>query len=82
MKEHNQNWPEISDHPYKILIIWGSRSGKTSALLNLINHEVDIDKNYLYAKDSYESVGTKYLNYSKAFIEYSDNMVDIYKTVE
>ena len=51
-------------------------------MLNLINHEVDIDKNYLYAKDSYESVGLKYLNYSKAFIEYSNNMVDIYKTVE
>ena len=35
--EHNENWPYILDHPYKILIIRGSGSGKTNALLNLIN---------------------------------------------
>ena len=34
---HNPNWPYISDNPYRILIIFGSRSGKTNALLNLIN---------------------------------------------
>ena len=33
---HNPNWPYIPDHPYKILIIGGSGSGKTSVLLNLI----------------------------------------------
>ena len=33
---HNENWPYIPDHPYKILIIGGSGSGKTNALLNLI----------------------------------------------
>ena len=27
-KEHNPNWPEIPDHPYWILIIEGSGSGK------------------------------------------------------
>ena len=43
-KEHNLNWPEIPDHPYRILIIGGSGSGKTNALLNLINDELDIDK--------------------------------------
>ena len=32
-----------------------SGSGKTNALLNLINHESDIDKVYLYAKDLYEA---------------------------
>ena len=31
--EHNLKWPYISHHLYKILIIGGSRSGKTSALL-------------------------------------------------
>ena len=36
--EHNSNWPYIPDHPYRILIIGGSGSGKTNALLNLINH--------------------------------------------
>ena len=26
--KHNPNWPYISDHPYRILIIGGSGSGK------------------------------------------------------
>ena len=28
IKEENPNWPQISDHPYRILIIGGSGSGK------------------------------------------------------
>ena len=43
IKEDNPNWPEIPDHPYKILIIGGSGSGKTNALLTLTNLEPDID---------------------------------------
>ena len=57
----------------------GSRSGKTNALLNLINHDPDIDKICLFAKNPYEakyqllinkreSTGLKCLNYSKYFI--------------
>ena len=42
---------EIYDYPYRILIVGGYGSGKANALLNLINHEPDIDKIYLYAKD-------------------------------
>ena len=53
-KERNPNWPYIPDHPYKILIIGGLGSGKTNALLNLIEDQPDIDKIYLYAKDPYE----------------------------
>ena len=53
--QHNQKWPSIPDHPYKILITGGSRSGKTNALLNLIKSQLDIDKVYLYAKDPYEA---------------------------
>ena len=41
--EHNSKWPYIPDHPYRILIIGGSGSGKTNALLNLINSQLDID---------------------------------------
>ena len=41
----------IPDHPYRILIIGGSGSGKTNTLLHLINEQKDIDKIYLYAKD-------------------------------
>ena len=55
IKEHNLNWPEIPDHPYKILVVGGSGSGKTNVLLNLINHELDIDKKNLCAKDPYEA---------------------------
>ena len=52
--KHNPDWPYIPDHPYRILIIAGSGSGKINALLNLINNQPYIDKIYLYAKDSYE----------------------------
>ena len=41
-KKHNEKWP--LDHPYRILIIGGSGSGKTNTLLNLINEQNDIDK--------------------------------------
>ena len=51
--KHNPNWPYIPDHPYRI-ILGGSGSGKTNALLNLINNLPDIDKIYLYAKNLYE----------------------------
>ena len=57
--QHNPKWPYIPDHPYRILIIGGSGSGKTNALLNLIENQPDIDKIYLYAKDPYEK---KYIN--------------------
>ena len=84
--EHNKNWPYIPDHPYRILIIGGSGSGKTNALLNLINKQPDIDKIYLYTKDPYEdknqfsinkreSTGLKHLNDPKAFIEYSNDQI-------
>ena len=92
-KEHNSNRSEIPDHPYRILIIGGSQSGKTNLLFNLINQQPDIDKIYLYPKDlneakyrfiikTREDVGTKHFNYSKAFIEYSNDMDHIYKNIE
>ena len=53
--KHNKNWPYILDHSYRILIIGGSGSGTTNALLNLIENQPDIDKIYLYAKDPYQA---------------------------
>ena len=53
-RKNNLKWPYILDHPYRILIIGGSGSGKINALLNLINDQPDIDKLYLNAKDPYE----------------------------
>ena len=84
--------PYIPDHPYRILIIGGSGSGKTNALLNLINNQSDIDKIYLYAKDPYEAkyqylinkrekVGLDHFDDPKAFIEYSNDMHDVYKNI-
>ena len=52
--KHNSRCPYIPDHPYRILIIRGSALGKTNALLNLINNQLDIDEIYLHAKDLYE----------------------------
>ena len=43
-KEHNKKWPNIPDHLYRIIITGGSGSGKTNALINLINEQNDIDK--------------------------------------
>ena len=57
IKEHNLNWPQFSDHPYRILIIRASASGKTNTLFNLISHLPDNDKIHLYVKGPYE---TKY----------------------
>ena len=49
--ENNRKWPYIPDHPHKLLMIVGSKSGKINALINLINEQNDIGKIYLYAKD-------------------------------
>ena len=38
--QHNLNWARIPDHPYWLLIIEASRSGKTNALLNLVKQKM------------------------------------------
>ena len=91
--EHNSKGPYIPEHPYRILIIGGSGSGKTNALLNLINNQPDIDKIHLYAKDLYEKkyqyliskcekVVLNHFNDPKAFMEYSNDMQDFHKNIE
>ena len=71
----------------------GFRTGKTNALLNLINNQPDIDKIYLYAKDPYkakyqylinkrEKVGLDYFKDPRAFMEYSNDTQDVYKNIE
>ena len=88
---HNPNWPYILDHPERIFIIGGSGSGKTSALLNLINNQwPDTDKIYFYVKDPFKSkyqllinrrekVEIEILKNTKAFIDYSQTIDDFYK---
>ena len=91
--QHNLKLPSIPDHPYRILMIGGSGSGKSNALLNLIENQPDIDQIYLYAKNLYEAkyqylinirkkVGLKHFNDPKAFIEYSNDMQDVYKNID
>ena len=88
-KKHNDKWPYISDHPYRILVIGGSGPGKTNTLLNLINEQSNIDKIYLYARDLGEpkykilikkrkDVGIKHLNDPNSFIECSNSMDDVH----
>ena len=90
--EHNRNWPHTPEKPYRILIIGGSGSGKTNILLNLVENQPDIDKIYLYAEDPYEAkyqylinkregVGIDHFNDPKAFIEYSNDMHDMDKSI-
>ena len=55
IKEHNTNWQQIPDHPWRILTIAGSESEKTNLFFNLISQQPDINKVYLYAKDPYKA---------------------------
>ena len=90
--KRNKNWPYTLDHPYRISIIEGSGSGKTNLLLNLTENQPDIDKIYLYTKDLYkakyqyliikrEGVGINHFKNPKAFIEYSNDMHNVYKNI-
>ena len=92
-KQNNLKYPCIPDHPYRILLVGGSGSGKTNALLNLINNQPGIDKIYQYEKDPYESkyqylinkrenVRLDRFNDPKAFLEYLNDMLNPYKNIE
>ena len=87
--DEDENWP------FRMLIIGPSGSGKTNTLLHLINNlnkTTPVDKIYLYAKDlselKYEflinnrkNAGIKHFNDPTAFIEYSDDMNDVYADI-
>ena len=83
---------DSKDWPYRYLITEPSGSGKTNYLLNLIQKDDIIDKSYLYAKDleepkyqflikKREQAGIKNLKDKNAFIEFSNNMDDIYDDI-
>ena len=95
-KEHNEKWPNIFDHPCRILIVGDSGSGKTYTLLNLIKEQeyhYVIYKIYLYATDlskpkyeylikKLEDAGIKHYNDPNAFFECSNTMDDVYEDTD
>ena len=93
INKHNPSWSQVPDYLYRILLIGGSGSGKTSPLFNLISQKSEIDKINLQPKDPYkakyqflinkrESTSINHFNESKAFIECSNDKEDIYKNVD
>ena len=95
-KKHNEKWPFILDHPYRIIITGGSGSGKTNTLLDLIikqeNRDV-IDKIYLYVRDlnepkyqllikKCEDAGIKHVNNPNESIVSSNTMDDVYEDID
>ena len=89
-KDDDKSWP------YRMLITGPYGSGKTNALLNLIqkqNNNNPIDKIYLHAKDLSEpkykfliekraNAGIKNYNDTTAFIEYSNTMDDVFSNID
>ena len=95
IKEHNPNLPNSWSSIQNISNIRVSGSGKTNWLFNLLNQQTHIDKFYLYIKDpyeakyqflitthSYKTTGLKPFNDFKGFIEYLNDVNDIYKKTE
>ena len=89
---NNKSSSECNDWPFRMLIIGPSGSGKTNTLLNLINNFHPIDKIYLYPKDTdekkyqylinkREQAGIKNLNDPHAFIEYSNDMDNVFDDI-
>ena len=95
-KTHNEKWPYIPDHQYRILITGDCGSGKTNTLSNLIrvqDYNDVIDKICLYAKDlnepkyqflieKREYVGIKHKNDPTAYFECSNAMDDVYENTD
>ena len=92
----NKNENKHKNWPFRVLIIGPSGSGKTNTLLHLIqnlNKTTPVDKIYLYAKDlsepKYEllinnrkNAGIKRFNDPSAFIEYSNDMDDVFTNID
>ena len=92
----NKNENKDNNWPFRMLTIGPSGSGKTNNLLHLIqnlNKTTPADKIYLYAKDLTEpkykflinnrtNAGIKHFNDSAAFIEYSNDMDDVFTNID
>ena len=91
-KKQNKKWPLIPDHPYRILIIGGSGSRKTNAMLNSINEQDDVDKKIVckrfkgnqvwFSIKKSKNAEIKHLNDLNAFIECSNTMNYVYEKID
>ena len=90
---NNKSSSESNDWPFRMLIIGPSGSGKTNTLFHLKNNIHPIDKIYLYTKDTdkkmyqfltkkREQAGLQNLNDPHAFIEYSNDMDDLFDNID
>ena len=95
INKNDLNRPQIPDNPYRILIIGGSGSGKTNALLNLKTKmiitllikftctlRIHIKQNIKILIKNVKKNGLKTLEDPKPFIEYSNSIQDVYKNIE
>ena len=91
--EHNLKWPYYSRSSIQNINNRRLTLRKNKCIIKLINNQTDINKTYLYAKDPYEAkyeflinkrknTRLKHFDDPKAFIEYSNNMEDVYKNIE
>ena len=93
IKNNNTNNIYSYTHPFRILIISPSGSGKTNLLRDIINEREDIDKIYLFARDlnehKYEllintrkKVGINHCNDENEFIESFDSMDYVFFNID
>ena len=82
------NFDDVTKKTLKNVIIGGSESGKKNSLFNLIRHHPKSNKIYFYANNPHEAKyqllinkreSTGLNNLNNSFIEYSNDMTDIYE---
>ena len=89
IKNNNTNNIYSYTHPFRILIISPSGSGKTNLLRDIINEREDIDKIYLFARDLNEllintrkKAGINHYNDENEFIESFDSMDYVFFNID
>ena len=63
MKTYKNKNPDLPQHPYRMLIIGPSNSGKTNILISSIKYSKNYDKIYLFAKKLDEPLYQRLINH-------------------
>lgn len=80
-------------HPYRILIIGGTRSRKTNAVSDFKNYQLDINEIYLYVKHPYypkyqlliskpKQIVTNHFKDAKVLIGYLIDIKDVHPDID